>query len=68
MTLSKKAIGPIAEQLHSVEDKGSQQTRHSFEEGVLGLWVHGLIGVQLKGEGGVARCQCSQDSGIALFE
>lgn len=66
MPLSQKVIGPIAEQLHSVEDRGSQQTRHSFKEGVLVLGVHGFIGVQLQREGGIAGCERSQDGGIAL--
>lgn len=52
--------------LRSVEDGGSQQTRHSFKEGVLVLRVHGFIGVQLQREGGIARCERSQDGGIAL--
>lgn len=60
MPLSQKAIGPI------VESSGSEQTRQSFKEGVLVLEVHGLIGVQLQGEGGIAGCQCSQDGGVAL--
>lgn len=52
--------------LNSVEDRGSQQTRHSFKEGVLVLGVHGFIGVQLQREGGIAGCERSQDGGIAL--
>lgn len=54
MPLSQKAVGPIAEQSHSVENSGSQQTGHPFKEDVLVLGVHGLIGVQLQREGGVA--------------
>lgn len=44
----------------------SQQARHSFQEDVLVLRVHGLVCVQLQREGGVARCECSQNGGIAL--
>lgn len=64
--LSQKAVGPVAEQLHSVRNSRSQQTRHFFQEIVLVLRVHGFISVQLQGEGGVARCERSQYGGIAL--
>lgn len=45
---------------------GSKQTGQSFQEDVLVLGVHGLVGVQLQGEGCVARRERSQDGGIAL--
>lgn len=64
----RRPLVPFTEELHSVENDGSQQTRHSFEEDVLVLCVHGLIGVQLQGEGGVAGCQCSQDGRITLLK
>ena len=34
----------------------SEQTRQSFKEDVLVLRIHGIIDVQLQGEGGVTRC------------
>lgn len=52
ISLFEKASGHITE-------LGSQQARESFEECVLLLRVHGLVGIQLQGECGVARCQCS---------
>lgn len=46
----------------------SEQTRQSFKEDVLVLRVHGVINVQLQGEGGVTRCQRPEDGGIALLK
>lgn len=52
--VSMLQAGPIAEQLQCSMILRSQQTSHSFQEAILVLRVHGLVSVQLKGEGCVA--------------